>query len=103
MAAKKKIDTPKTRTKAVKAVSKTKKIAEPKSNVKVVKKQGLKKTGKNLESYFSTKKAKSGETAKEKAAEIRKANVASRAAGKTPVIKIRGGAGMGGMFNTKNR
>lgn len=84
----------------LKTSTKTKKLAEPKSNVKVVKKQGLKKTGKNLESYFSTKKAKSGETAKEKAAEIMRENRKSKT---KPVIKIRSGGGMGGMFNTKNR
>lgn len=99
--AKKKIDTPKARTKAAKSAAKTKKTGTPKSTVKVVEGDSLKKLRKNVDSYYSTVKAKSGVTAKEKASEIVRENKKS----KTPkvTVKIRGGAGLGGMFNTKNR
>ena len=73
----------------------------PKS-VKVVEGDSLKKLRKNVDSYYTTVKAKSGATAKEKAAEVKRENKKS----KTPktVIKIRsGGAGLGGMLNVKNR
>ena len=68
--------------------------------VKVVPGDDLKKTRKNVDSFYSTVKAKSGATAKEKAAEIMRENKKSKV---KPVIKIRSGGGMGGMFNTKNR
>ena len=68
--------------------------------VKVVEGDSLKKARKNVDSYYSTVKAKSGATAKEKAAEIMRENKKSKT---KPVIKIRSGGGMGGMFNTKNR
>ncbi len=86
---------------AKKSTKKTTKTGTPKSNVKVVEGDSIKKLRKNVDSYYSTVKAKSGATAKEKAAEVMRENKKS----KTPkvTVKIRGGAGLGGMFNTKNR
>ena len=82
----------------------TKKAAEPKSNVNVLSKSPkVSNKQYNKDSNIRTKAAKAGIDMTDKAIKIRKANAAARAAGKTPVIKIRGGAGVGGMFNTKNR
>ena len=85
-----------------KTSKRTKKLATPKSGVKILEGDSLKKLRKNVDSYYTTVKAKSGATAKEKATEVKRENKKS----KTPktVIKIRsGGAGLGGMFGVKNR
>lgn len=83
---------------------KTEKIAEPKSNVRVLPKSPkVSNKQYNKSSDIRTRAAKAGIDMTDKAIKIRKENAAIRAAGKTPVIKIRGGAGVGGMFNTKNR
>ena len=85
-----------------KTSERTKKLATPKSNVKILEGDSLKKLRKNVDSYYTTVKAKSGATAKEKAAEVKRENKISKIP--RTVIKIRsGGAGLGGMFNVKNR
>ncbi len=94
-----------------KTSEKVKKSASPRSNVKILerpKSQGLTPQARanankimNKASTEATSKAKSGETAKKLAEYVKESN--KRRTPKT-VIKIRsGGAGLGGMFNTKNR
>ena len=84
----------------VKSSAKTKKNATPKSSIRVVEADSLKRVRKNTESYYATVKAKSGATAREKAAEVMRENKGRP----KKVIKIRSGGGMaGGMFGIKNR
>jgi transcriptional regulator len=93
-----------------KTSEKTKKLATPKSNVKILeraKSQGLTPKARanankimNKANTEITNKAKSGETAKKLAGYVKESN------NRKPrnVIKIRsGGAGLGGMFGVKNR
>ena len=96
--AKKKIDTPKARTKAAKSAAKAKKTSEPKSNVKVVPKDSLKRARKNRESFYATEKAKSGTTAAQKADEMNYEMRKRRnsAVSRIKTIKI-GKGGMGGL------
>jgi hypothetical protein len=104
--AKKKIDTPKARTKAVKDAAKAKKTGTPKSSVKVVPADKTLRARKNRESFYTTEKAKSGTTAYQKAEdmnyEMRKRR--NSAVSRIKTVKVRsGGAGIGGMFGIKNR
>ena len=81
--------------------AKTKKSVSPRSNIKVVPGDNIKRARKNVESTYVTMKAKSGATAKEKAAEVIRENKKS----KTPktVIKIRsGGAGFLGVPGSRS-
>ena len=89
---------------AKKSTTKTAKTGTPKSNVNVLS-RSPKVSNKqyNKDSDIRTKAAKAGIDLTDKAIKIKKANAAARAAGNVKVIKIRGGAGLGGMFNTKNR
>ena len=105
MAAKKKIDTPKARTKAAKSAAKNKKIGTPKSNVKVVPADKTLRARKNRESFYATEKAKSGATAFQKAEdmnyEMRKRR--NSAVSRLKTVKIRSGSsgrggGAGGAF-----
>jgi hypothetical protein len=104
--AKKKINTPKARTKAAKEAAKSKKTSEPKSNVKVVPADKTLRARKNRESFYATEKAKSGTTAYQKAEdmnyEMRKRR--NSAVSRIKTVKVRSGAGgLGGMYNPKNK
>jgi hypothetical protein len=89
-----------------KTSEKIKKLATPKSNVKVVPADKTLRARKNRESFYATEKAKSGATAAQKADEMNYEMRKRRnsAVSRIKTIKIRsGGAGAGGMFSTKNR
>jgi hypothetical protein len=102
--AKKKIDTPKARTKAAKDAAKARKTSEPKSNVYVYPDKASKAANKryNKSSGIKTRAAKMGIDMTDKAINTKKTNAKIRAEGKTSVVKIRSG-GLGGMYNPKNK
>jgi hypothetical protein len=97
--------------KAKKATAKstktTKKLTEPKSNVRVRPKVATKtqpKEAYNKTSTWKTEQAKSGNAARQEAKAVKGKNLLDTFKGKPKkVIKIRGGAGGGGMFGVKNR
>jgi hypothetical protein len=89
---------------AKKSTNKSTKTGTPKSNVTVLSKSPkVSNKQYNKDSNIRTKAAKAGIDLTDKAIKIKKANAAARAAGNVKVIKIRGGAGLGGMFGVKNR
>jgi hypothetical protein len=89
---------------AKKSTTQTTKVGKPKSNVTVLSKSPkVSNKQYNKDSDIRTKAAKAGVDLTDKAIKIKKANAAARAAGNVKVIKIRGGAGLGGMFGVKNR
>ena len=105
--AKKKIDTPKARTKAAKSAAKAKKTGEPKKNVKVTPADKTLRARKNRESFYATEKAKSGATAAQKADEMNYEMRKRRnsAVSRIKTVKVRSGGvpaargGMGGGMN----
>jgi hypothetical protein len=84
-----------------------KKLATPKSNVRVRPKVATKtqpKEAYNKTSTWKTEQAASGNAARQEAKAVKGKNLLDQFKGKKKtVIKIRTGGGMGGMFNTKNR
>jgi ribosomal protein S12 len=88
-----------------KTSEKTKKLATPKSNVRVWSKSPkVSNKQYNKSSTIRTNAAKLGIDMTDNAIKIKKENAAARAAGNVKIIKIRsGGAGIGGMFGVKNR